>query len=509
MLFDDLTRRIDVVPDSLWTLLYLLWVVGGTTFLLLRRQRPATTLAWLLAFWSLPIVGAVGYFLLGPRRLDDQSELRQGARRVAARAIPKPAETLPERFVEESPFAALARVPRAGGDVEPEPKRAAALELYEDGDEAYPAILAAIGEARETLHIEYYIWQPDVSGTRFRDAAVERARAGVRVRVLVDALGAKSCRDAFWRPLRDAGGEVRSFNPPHLFKPQPGKLNFRTHRKIVVIDAKRAFTGGINVSDNNRGDTDAPPWRSTHLRIDGAPALDLQAIFLEDWLYGLSIDEIERGKRDAVELLPGTDSEPELPDDIERWFPETEEANEGPWVQIVDSGPDEKNDDIHLLFFSAIVAARERLWITTPYFVPDAPIESALESAAARGVDVRLVLPEAGDSKLVDAAAATYSRDVAEKGARISLYEPRMNHSKVMIVDDALAIVGTANMDNRSFRLNFEVVAALHDRDVVARLAAMFERDLEHSRDFAPERESLTLAERLLENSARLLSPLL
>lgn len=502
-----------MIADELWTPLYVVWIVGGTIFLLLRRRRPMTTLSWILAFWSVPLISGLVYFLLGPRRLDKQGEKRQQARRLAATVVPAAADELPEAFIAMAPHADLARVTRASGDREPAPKRATSIELFADGDSAYPAILNAIRSAEATLHLEYYIWQPDTFGTLLRDALVERARQGVTVRIVVDAIGAKNCRGAFWRAVVDAGGEVRKFNPPHPLTPQPGKLNFRSHRKIVIIDGRVAFTGGINVSDNNRSiasSSGVQAWRSTHLAVDGPPVVDLQSIFLEDWLYSQPVDAMAH--RDGRSKKSDDDA-PTLPADIDRWFPESFDRDgaepAGPWVQIVDSGPDEKNDDIHLLFFTAITRARERLWITTPYFVPDAPIEVALESAAGRGVDVRIMIPANSDSKLVQAAAQTYSMDVAAKGARIWLYEPRMNHSKTMVVDDSLTIIGTANMDNRSFRLNFEVVAAIYDADVTARTAAMFEKDMEDSRLFDTEHDDVGLPHRILANTARLLSPLL
>ena len=506
MLYDALTRRADFAPDALWTILYALWLVASTVFLLHRRQRPSTTLAWLLAAWTLPLLSALGYFLFGPRRLDAESGLRQKARRRAAEAAPPSSEELPAAFVDEQPQSELARVARSFGDRDPEPRRAAAFELFEDGEGAYPAIERAIGEARETIHLEYYIWQPDRIGTRLRDLLIERARAGVTVRLVVDALGAKNCRGGFWQPLIDAGAAVRKFNPPHPLKPQPGKINFRTHRKIVVVDGQVAFTGGVNVNDEDTAH-DGLPWRDTHVRLEGRPALDLQAVFLDDWLYGLPVEARGRRPKGPGELA-GEGDGPPLPEDIERWFPDLPEGD-GPWVQTVDSGPDEQSYDIQLLMFTAIASARRRVWITTPYFVPDEAVLTALTSAAARDVDVRLLLPQDSDSRLVEAAAATYTREVAERGAKVWRYQPVMNHSKAMIVDDGFALLGTANMDNRSFRLNFEIALAVFDERVTGEVAAMFEEDLSRSRAVGPDEEAPGFVQRMTENAARLLSPLL
>ncbi len=519
MLYDSLTRYAGFVPDVVWTLVYAAWVVGGTLFLLFRRRRPTTTLAWLLAFWSLPIISGLIYFLIGPRRLDDQTRRRQSARRSASQAIPEREDHVPSSFTDRFTLSSLTQVTRRETGSQPGPRKAQDMALYEDGDSCFPAILEAVQTARSTIHLEYYIWMPDVIGTRLRDTLIERANEGVRVRIVVDAIGGKDCHGGFWAPLLEAGGEVRKFNPPHLLTPQPGKLNFRTHRKIIIVDGLVAFTGGINVSDNNiSGDDDgeARPWRSTHLKVSGPPAMDLQAIFLEDWLYSSAVDASADSSFLSRHFGKQGKDPSEAPGDIEQWFPDepgnradATHSTSGPWVQIIDSGPDEASNDIHLLYFTAITSARQRVWINTPYFVPDTPIEEALKSASRRGVDVRLILPANGDSALVNAAAKTYSADAAENGTRIWHYEPRMNHSKVMIIDDELSIVGTANMDNRSFRLNFELVAAIYDKDINTRLGDLFDRDLAASKPFEPDNRKPGYIEQITANTARLLAPLL
>ena len=511
MLFDPLTRQLDFVPSWSWPVLHLLWIVGGTVFLLLHRRRPVTTLAWLLAFWSVPVLSGVAYFLFGPRRLDREKGARQAAKAFAGEGVPGPTEPRLDELEAEYPLASIARASRGDDAPSVAPTRANDVTLYENGDSLYPALIEAIDSAAETLNLEYYIWQPDGIGERLRDALARAARRGVRVRLVFDSIGAKNCTRIFWKPLADAGAELRTFNPPRVWEPQPGKMNFRTHRKILVADGRTGFVGGINVSDDNTtgeaGRGNREPWRSTHARITGRPVRELQKVFLEDWLYGLPLSRVEAGERTAKELLG--DGRPELPDDVERFFPDIEAPASGPWVQIVDSGPDETGTDIRRLYFAAINEARERLWITTPYFVPDEPIETALRAAAARGVDVRLVLPEENDSKMVQAAAETYSASVMEEGVEVFMFQRLMNHSKTMVVDDAFSIVGTANMDNRSFRLNFEVTAAIWDEDVNRRLADLFVQDLARSKRLDPEAHDAGIGKRLINNTARLLSPLL
>ena len=475
MLFDPLTRQIEFVPGWSWPLLHVAWVVGGTLFLLMHQRKPVTTIAWLLAFWSLPILSGIAYFLFGPRRLDREKGARQTARAAAERGSPARRDEAPEGF-DRQPLAAIARAARGGSEPNMPPSRAKAIELHESGETLYPALERAIEAATDTLHLEYYIWQPDGIGTRLRDALARRAAAGVTVRLLTDSIGAKNCTRAFWQPLVEAGAQLRTFNPPRLLLPQPGKMNFRTHRKILVADGRVGFVGGINVSDDNTSGTagrgNEEPWRSTHARLEGHPVRELQRVLLEDWLYGLPLDRVKSGHKTAKALLSG--EEPALPDDLDSWFPELPEPASGPWVQIIDSGPDEEVADIRNLYFTAVNEARRRLWITTPYFVPDEPMLTALRMAAARGVDVRVILPQDNDSKMVKAAARTYSEAIIETGAKVFMFQNLMNHSKTMVVDDTFAVVGTANMDNRSFQLNFEVVAAIWDEDVNERLAELF-----------------------------------
>jgi len=510
MLFEPITRQLEFIPSATWPLLHLLWIVGSTTFLLLHERKPVTTVAWLLAFWTVPVLSGVAYFLIGPRKVDREKAARQRAKAAVNNASPAKRHEYSEAF-EAEPLAAIGYSLRNGTNPSAVPGRAANFRLFDTGNSLYPALESAIDSATDTVHLEYYIWQPDEIGTRIRDALARRAAAGVTVRLVTDSIGAKNCTRAFWGPLESAGAQLRTFNPPRILIPQPGKLNFRTHRKILIVDGRVGFVGGINICDDNitgeggHGDTEA--WRSTHARFEGPPVNQLQRVLLEDWLYGLPLNRSETGKRTAEKLL--SDSDLDLPDDLDLWFPTLEEPDTGPWVQVVDSGPDEDTVDIRNLYFAAINEARHRVWITTPYFVPDEPMVTALQTAAARGVDVRVLLPEDNDSVLVKAAAETYSEIIVEAGAGVFMFQNLMNHSKTMVVDDTFSIVGTANMDNRSFRLNFEVVAAVWDQDVNRQLAELFENDLSRSQKFDDKDLKRGIIRRLWSNAARLLSPLL
>jgi len=264
-------------------------------------------------------------------------------------------------------------------------------------------------------------------------------------------------------------------------------VNFRTHRKIVVCDGRIGFTGGINICDDQAAAvTGDRAWRDTHLRIEGPPVGDLQLAFLEDWHFA-------------------TGSAPCTRD----YFPERDAPATGPWVQILASGPDEDSYAIEKFCFAAIAGAQRRVLITTPYFVPNEPLLLALMTAAQRGVGVQILVPQRSDSRLVTAAARSYFEELVRVGVRVHEYASSMLHAKTLVVDD-VALVGTANMDNRSFRLNFELAAALFDAGLAELLAETFRADLQHAVEYRLRTARRTpVWQRMSEATARLLSPLL
>ncbi|MGE0801203.1 MAG: cardiolipin synthase [Lautropia sp.] len=486
------------IPGQVWLGLYAAWVIGSVIFMLMQRRRPTATLAWIIAFFSLPLIGAIVYFFFGPRKLRRRKFGRELAKLLAARMAPEQSQPMPATLASRLWLTSLARLATSYGEAPPRPSQS--VRLFADGDSTYEAIEAAMRAAQHQIHLEYYIYEPDEIGTRWRDLLIERARAGVAVRVLVDALGSKNCGRRFWQPLRKAGGRVRVFNPPRFLKLQPSLINFRSHRKIVVVDGLTAFTGGINVTvGSSMASSGGAAWRDTHMALTGAPALDLQLVFLEDWLYAGS----RRGPATAFDFQDATAQ------DIEEWFPAPPAQADGPWVQILTSGPDEAVPSIHRYFFTAISLARRRIWLTTPYFVPDEPMMTALATARARGVDVRILLPRRGDSWVVSAAASTFADEIVRENVAVFEYTARMIHAKSIVIDDELAIVGTANIDNRSFRLNFEVVVAIYDAGVTAELAAMFSQDLAHAEQLRAEDGKTPFVERLLASAVRLAAPLL
>ncbi|HEY4241450.1 MAG TPA: cardiolipin synthase [Kofleriaceae bacterium] len=445
-----------------------------------QRRSPAATIAWLLVLSLLPIVGWLVYRFIGPLRLE-----RKKLRRRVTRAMVEEALGTVDALDAASPAhrGQLARVAIAAGEAPP--LRGTAVALFTEGDATYAAISAAIAAAQHHVHLEYYIWEPDETGTQLRDQLVARATAGVEIRVIVDGSGSSHAHGSFWAPLRAAGGRVAVFNPVRLLRVRRPRVDFRLHRKSVICDGAIGFVGGTNVTnDESVARAGDAAWRDTHLRLEGPAVRVLQRIFAEDWLYAA-------GEELAMD---------------ERCFPRLGAAG-GDTVQIVASGPDLATFAIHKLFFAAINQATSRIWLTTPYFVPDDAILTALVSAALRGVDVRILVPARGDSRLVDMAARSYFPDVIAAGARVYEYTPRFIHAKTFVIDDDVSIVATANLDNRSFRLDFEIAAVVYGAARNAELAAIFDADLAHACALAAPPTGFW--PRLGQSAARLLSPLL
>ena len=417
---------------------YVVWVVLACGSLLMNRRSPTATLAWIFAFVALPGVSGFYYLLFGPRRLQRRKRRYGVARAQAASVSAYLRSTSCEKKPGLSPDAeGLATVGRRLGLGDP--TFASSVKLLDNGDEKMQALERALLKAKHHIHLEYYIWEPDHVGTHFRDILAAAAGRGIEVRVLCDAVGSPHLKPSFWKPLLDQAGEVRVFNPLRLSLTSLIFHNFRTHRKIVVIDGDVGFLGGINLHDPesaNRSGKDA--WRDQHARIDGEPVRKLQRLFLENWTYAGG--EFQLSARS-----------------VPSYFPSAREGGRGVPVQILASGPDDETAPLLAFFIAALSTARKRAWIETPYLIPDEPLEMALRVAELRGVDVQVIVPRQGDSKIVTMASHTYCESLAKAGIKVFEYGPPMLHAKTLVIDDTVAVVGTANLDNRSFRLNFEV----------------------------------------------------
>ena len=468
---------------------YILWVLVASTSLLLTRRSPTATLAWIFAFVALPLVSGFYYLLFGPRRLQRRKRrygvARAMASRVSAHLRATASQAKPELSSQATGLASVGQRLGLG-----EPTFASAVKLFDSGDEKFDDLERGLAAATHHIHMEYYIWEPDKLGSHFRDLLAAAASRGVEVRVLYDAMGSSSLDEKFWRPLVSAGGEVRAFNPVGITTGRWHLGNFRSHRKIAIFDGNVGYLGGINMHDPGaaRG-SGKEAWRDQHVRIDGEPVRKLQRQFLENWTYSGG----------AFGLTPAS---------MPSYFPATESGGAGVPTQILASGPDDETAPLHAFFIAAISVARQRVWIETPYLIPDEPLEAALRVAVLRDVDVQVIVPKAGDSRLVTAASRTYCDALGRAGVHVFQYGPPMLHAKTMLVDDIMGLVGTANMDNRSFRLNFEIAAAFYDQGVIDHLVKRFQDDRRFSEPFPLRRRGPQITQ-LLESIARLTSPVL
>lgn len=478
------------------------WMVGISAFILLERRSPTATMAWITVVAALPLIGFIVYLLVGPRHLQRKRLRFTLARERIERLL---REWKDARATLLSLEGQLMRAGAQLGRLPPETARD--VRFFFNGDACYDELVAAIGQARHHVHVEYYIFRDDATGKRIIEALIERAKAGLEVRLLVDAVG-EGLGHAPVRAMREAGVDVRFFNGVRSSRVWRRLMNFRTHRKIVVIDGWVGFTGGMNVTDDHSARAHGPKaWRDTHVRMEGPAVHGLQATFLANWVFTTD-DDLGCTTRERFALFfPPTPAGWELPDATELGRDDDRAVGQRQIAQVLASGPDDDVYAIEAFYFAAITSAHERLWLTTPYFVPGEAILAAIASAAHRGVDVRLLVPSQTDSIWVDAAGRTYHDELLAAGAQIYLYDPPMLHAKTAVIDDAVAIVGTANLDNRSFRLNFEVVAVFYGGSCVAELASAFENDLKHAQRQTRREASLPFARRLLDSAARLLAP--
>ncbi|HAM34083.1 MAG TPA: cardiolipin synthase [Deltaproteobacteria bacterium] len=453
--------------------------------IILERRHPSATLAWMLGIALLPLIGVPLYFLIGVRRI------RRHIRAKIATVGPV-ASSLSHRLRPEELPSVLStlcgRVLVAAGT--PPPTEGNRVTFLRGGDEAYDAVLSLIGSARDHLHAQFFILDVDPVGRRFIQALAARAREGIRVRLLLDAVGSWRALRRTVRPLRDAGGEVAAFLPAFPLH-RRWSAHLRNHRKLLIADGRKAFTGGMNIGKKYMGPKTAKEqWRDVAAVIEGPALPDLQALFLDDWAFS---------------------TEETLPAGVFFPAPVRFTAGEPPpcTLQVAASGPDRAARPIYEGVFAAFAAARRRLWIETPYFVPDDGIGAALRNAALRGVDVRLIVPGTSDLRIVSLAGRSYFDEMMAAGVRIFLYRATNLHTKLLVVDDDVGVIGSPNVDMRSFFLNFELGVFLYDRPQIEAMAAVFRGDLEKSEPVDPvrfARRSRSL--QLLEDTCRIFSPL-
>ncbi|MEX2185690.1 MAG: phospholipase D-like domain-containing protein [Pirellulales bacterium] len=523
----DFFRMLSWSP-SWWDLLlivsYAFVLISVPSVLVEREGNPYSALTWILALFAMPAVGLFFWWAFGRKHLVRKRRRRRKASAHVWRSLAQVRDG-----IDDVPYASLAgvlplKLPKDEASWVFPPTASNRVELLNDAAEFYPAIEAAIRDARDHVHLLFYIWNDDATGARFRDLLVERATSGVDVRVLCDAFGSPRVRGSFMDPLRAAGGKISVFLPPKYFTRSPA-LNFRNHRKIVVVDGRVGFVGGLNIGDEYSRD-----WRDVAISIRG-PAVDqLQEVFVDDWFFASGEDITHAryfGKwRDDPTSANSTDIEKSrVKPDAESTADSVPDSALGSaktrrkriadsaadaTCAVVASGPHTTNNSLHDALFISITRAQKRIYITTPYFIPDQAIVTALRTAVYRGVDVRVLLPAKTDAPLVRLAARSYYSHLLQAGVRLYEYQPTILHVKSLLFDEDISVVGSANMDLRSFKLNFEATCFIQSRTLAARMAEVFQRDLRVSREVTlEEMANRTRWTKVTEAAAHLFSPMM
>ena len=475
--------------DALALLQIALVALSLPSVLLERRGRPQSAVAWVLVLTTLPIVGLICWWAIGRRHL-------QRRRRKKRRATTQLAKHLDTLSVARPPLPTArwtqldsARLPAEEAEWAYDPVDGNRVELLCNGREAFPAMESLIENASDHIHLLFYIWQPDATGRRFRDLLCERARHGVQVRVLLDAVGSYWALRNFMDPLREAGGKVVAFSRP-VFLRWKLELNFRNHRKLILADGREAILGGFNIGDEYHG-----MWRDTAVHLIGPVVDQLQEIFADDWMFATAGDDFVQ------------------PSHFGGWQNSSASAHTESGeaaCQLIASGPHTRLNLTLEALLIAVTQAQQRIWLTTPYFVPNQLLLGALRSAVLRGVDVQVLVPARNDSWLVALASRSYYPELLRAGVKIWEYLPTILHAKTAIFDEQVALVGSANLDNRSFRLNFELSSFFRDPQTTQDLATMFVQDLQQSRAVSlDEVDASSSWRRLAEAVAHLMSPLL
>lgn len=469
---------------------YLLIVLATIATIIREKRDPVKSLAWMAVITFVPVVGMAVYVLFGRnwrkrkmfsrKGILDESYLEAvSAKQFLSLSDPELAAT-PEiennrdtiRLMLGNSRALLALHNR--------------VEVLQNGKATFASLFEALKSAGHSIHLEYYIFENDRIGRRVAGILMKKAAEGVEVRLIYDGVGTLWTEGSIFRKLRRAGVKVECFMPV-AFPWLTSRVNYRNHRKIAVIDGRVAYTGGINIAERYLVGTKLGRWRDIHLKIEGEAVNLLQSVFITDWSFVHKTEYLK----------------------AENYLRESTVTDVCP-MQIAVSGPDSDWSVIMQAFFSAIMKARKRIYISTPYFTPNAALLTAMKVAALSGIDVRLLIPARSDSKVVYWATRSYVQELLEAGIKVYMYEAGFNHSKLVIIDGEFCSVGSANMDVRSFEDNFEVSALIYDRRLAAELEASYDADLRSSRLItldAWELRSWRVSTR--EALTRLLSPLL
>ncbi len=450
--------------------------------ILLERRHPGATVAWVLAIGLIPFLGVPLYFLIGGRRI-------KKVRRRKGWDVPPSDGAKTSRVLERLPENSrmIARLMMRTNLFPPSEDNR--IHLIDDGVEAYKTLYGMIERAEASIEIATFILGADDVGRAIVDLLARKAREGIEVRLLLDALGSLRTTGRFVDPLREAGGKVGVFLPILPVR-RRWSANLRNHRKLTVVDGRMAWVGGMNIAREYMGPTPyRGRWKDVSMTLTGSGAEYVRHIFWQDW--GFSTHEQFRAAFSKSA------------------FPYPQPLSGYSIVQVVGDGPDVPERPLYSSVLAALSRARMRIWAVTPYFVPDDALSESLGLAARMGCDVRLILPERSNHPLVDLAGHSYIDDLIHAGVRFYFYQPGMLHAKLITIDDEIAVVGSANMDFRSFHLNFEIASFLYDAESVARVTGIVRLIMDHSREVPPrEMAEKSRLRAFSEDICRVFSPL-
>lgn len=465
----------------LFQLLYVVTAIGVIIVIVTENRNPVKTISWVLVLMFLPLVGLIIYYFFGE---DGRKQ------RLISHKIFKKLKKISLNYKENGEHIAAPNEYKGLVDLLQHLNGSILyggnkVTFYSDGKSKFDVLIEELRKARHYIHIQYYIYMDDNIGRQIRDVLVEKVKQGVTVRFIYDDVGSWKSKRKFFDDMREKGIETQAFLKV-AFRYLAGRVNYRNHRKIVVIDGQVGFMGGMNVADRYIDGLKFGVWRDSHIKIEGKAVAGLQASFIIDWYYS------------RKEFLSS-----------DLYFPEVEDQGDN-LMQFITGGPIGRFKGLHLGVLQAIFEAKKLIYIQTPYFVPTEALLLAIQTASMRGVEVRLMVPRHSDTTFVHIATKSFLKEVLDAEVKVYFFEAGFLHSKMMIIDDNMIVTGSANMDVRSFEHNFEINAYIYNEKSCAEAKQIFYNDMKQSTLLSPEVwEERSRIDKITESVVRLFSPLL
>lgn len=461
--------------------IYIIIVVSTIFVVVMENRNPVKTMAWIMVLIFLPILGMIIYFLFGQKWYKKHIISKRSYNKISKESISDEPKNVSVQVPPE--YVGLSNLFRKTDEARP--RKYNTVSTYYCGYDFITAMLKAINRAKNHIHIEFYIFMEDATGHIVRDALIDKAHEGVKIRIIIDDLGSWHTKEKFLNEMRKEGIEIVRFLPVKL-PLISNKINYRNHRKLIVIDGKTGFVGGMNIADRYIKGVKWGTWRDTQIKVEGYAVHEYQTIFLLDWFFAT-----KQFIKDKY------------------YFPKC--STEGTAiVQTVTSAPFSNWRRIMQGLVLAITRAKSYFYIQTPYFMPTEPIICAMQTAALSGVDVRLIIPEHSDSNMTHLATRSYLKDVLKAGVKVYMYTAGFVHSKMMVSDDMLSIVGSTNMDFRSFEQNFEINSFIYDQETAIDLKQQYMTDIKNCKRITMHKwQKRPMYVKFLESFVRIFSPLL